>query len=250
MGGFPEASYSGKKNNAAFYADTSDYYYTHFITVIGIQINMNYSTFFSKQARKPTGIFGRFYMSRIFDKGNLELNTLISDIVSIEEDDRLLEIGSGTGELVKKIAGQLATGMIEGVDLSKPMVKISQKKNRKHLKEGRVKFHLGDFNKIKFESNCFDKVFSVNTVYFWKNPDDTISKISRILKPGGRLIIGFHARNEMEKLPLNSDIFKYYSVYDMEKLLSTHNSLNNIDIISRKGQGKTCYCDSAFKSKV
>jgi ubiquinone/menaquinone biosynthesis C-methylase UbiE len=211
---------------------------------------MSYSTFFSKQARKPTGIFGRFYMSRIFDKGNIELNTLMYKILSIEEDDHLLEIGSGTGELIKKIAEQLTSGMIEGVDLSKPMLKISQKKNRKHIKEGRVKFHLGDFDGIRFESNCFDKVFSVNTVYFWKNPNDTISKISRILKPGGRLTIGFHAKDEMEKMPLNRNIFRYYSVHDMDKLLSIHNSLNSIDIISKKGQGKTCYCAIAIKSTV
>ena len=37
---------------------------------------MNFETFFSKQARKPTGLFGRLIMSKIFDLGNAVLNDL------------------------------------------------------------------------------------------------------------------------------------------------------------------------------
>jgi len=203
---------------------------------------MNYSTYFSKQARKPTGIFGRFYMSRIFEKGNTELNALIYETLSIRENDHVLEIGFGTGSLIKKIAKQLDNGFVEGVDFSKSMVAIAQKKNRKHINNGKVKIHLDDFDEVLFDDNYFDKIFSVNTIYFWKKPDTTISKICRILKPGGKLIIGFHEKSEMEKMPLNRDVFQYYSTHDLTELLSIHGSLNNIDFISKKGKQKTCYC--------
>jgi ubiquinone/menaquinone biosynthesis C-methylase UbiE len=211
---------------------------------------MDYSTFFSKQARKPTGIFGRFYMSRVFDKGNIELNTFMYEILSVAGNDHILEIGSGTGALIKKIADHLTTGMIEGVDLSKPMFKISQRKNRNHIKNGKVKIHFGDFDNLTLDSNCFDKIFSVNTIYFWKNPEDTLSKVSSILKPGGKLVIGYHDKSEMEKMPLNKDVFNYYSTDDLKELLSINGSLNNIDTISKKGKGKTCYCAVAIKSKA
>jgi len=65
-------------------------------------LSMSFSTFFSKQARKPTGIFGRFYMSRVFEKGNAELNALVYEALSIRENDHILEIGFGTGTLIKK----------------------------------------------------------------------------------------------------------------------------------------------------
>jgi len=90
---------------------------------------MRFSTFFSKQARKPTGIFGRFFMSQVFEKGNAELNDLIYENLSIRENDHVLEIGFGTGTLVKKIAEQLDSGLVEGIDFSKSMVAIAQKKN-------------------------------------------------------------------------------------------------------------------------
>ena len=119
---------------------------------------------------------------------------------------------------------------------------MAQKKNRKHINNGKVKIHLGDFDEVLFDDNSFDKIFSVNTIYFWKTPDTTISNICRILKPGGKLFIGFHAKDEMEKMPLNRDVFQYYSTQDLTELLSIHGSLNNIDIISKKGKQNTCYC--------
>jgi ubiquinone/menaquinone biosynthesis C-methylase UbiE len=203
---------------------------------------MNFTTYFSRQARKPAGIFGRFYMSRVFEKGNAELNALMYETLSIQENDHVLEIGFGTGTLIKKIAALLNNGLIEGVDFSKSMVAIAQKKNRKHINSGKVKIHLGDFDEVLLDDNCYDKIFSVNTIYFWKDPNTTISKICRILKPGGKLIIGFHDKSEMEKMPLNRDVFQYYSTHDLTGLLSIHGLLNNIDIISKKGKQKTCYC--------
>ena len=131
---------------------------------------MNFAAYFSKQARNPTGIFGRFYMSRVFEKGNAELNALMYETLSIRENDNVLEIGFGTGTLIKKIAALLDNGLVEGVDFSKPMVAIAQKKNRKHINNGKAKIHLGDFDEVLFDDNSFDKIFSVNTIYFWKNP--------------------------------------------------------------------------------
>ncbi len=203
---------------------------------------MNFATYFSKQARKPTGIFGRFYMSRVFEKGNAELNALMYETLSVRENDHILEIGFGTGTLIKKIAAHLDNGFVEGIDFSKSMVVIAQKKNRKYINNGKVKIHLGDFDEALFDDNYFDKIFSVNTIYFWKNPDTTISKICRILKPGGKLFIGFHDKSEMEKMPLNRDVFQYYSAHDITQLLSIDGSLTNIDIISKKGKQNTCYC--------
>ena len=203
---------------------------------------MNFATYFSKQARKPIGIFGRFYMSRVFEKGNAELNALMYETLSVRENDHILEIGFGTGTLIKKIAAHLDNGFVEGIDFSKSMVVIAQKKNRKYINNGKVKIHLGDFDEALFDDNYFDKIFSVNTIYFWKNPDTTISKICRILKPGGKLFIGFHDKSEMEKMPLNRDVFQYYSAHDITQLLSIDGSLTNIDIISKKGKQNTCYC--------
>jgi tRNA G46 methylase TrmB len=83
-------------------------------------------------------------------KGRLKclliLNALMYEILSIRENNHVLEIGFGTGPLIKKIAEHLDNELVEGIDFSKPMVAIAQKKNRSHINKIKVKIHLGDFD--------------------------------------------------------------------------------------------------------
>lgn len=95
---------------------------------------MKFLTYFSKQARKPSGIFGRVFMSKIFDKGNLELNNLSQESLAIQKSDSILEIGCGTGLLINNIGDRLKNGIVEGVDFSKTMIAIAKKKNKKTIK--------------------------------------------------------------------------------------------------------------------
>lgn len=203
---------------------------------------MDFESFFSKQARKPAGMFGRFYMSRVFEKGNRELNEMVKGNLFVGKNDRVLEIGFGTGMVIKSIADNLDKGVIEGVDFSKSMAGIARRKNRKHIRNGKVKILLGDFDELEFEENSFDKIFSVNTIYFWKNPEATIGKIFKLLKPGGKIVLGFHEKSEMEKMPLDSDVFMHYTTRDMRRLLSLDGSMDSVDIISKEGAKKICYC--------
>ncbi|WP_419658509.1 putative methyltransferase family protein [Desulfosarcina variabilis str. Montpellier] len=57
---------------------------------------MTFSSFFSQQARKPSGIFGWVIAPIIFDKGNVELNDFVYNALAINKKDHLLEIGFGT----------------------------------------------------------------------------------------------------------------------------------------------------------
>lgn len=208
---------------------------------------MKFSTYFSKQARKPSGIFGRFYMSRIFDKGNLEMNSFVFEKLSFLKSDHILEIGCGTGQLLNAIAKELKEGSVEGIDFSKSMVSIAEKTNKKHIKNGKVKIHQGNFDDFPFEPESFDKIISVNTIYFWENPTVTISKIVSLLKPNGMLILGFHDKSEMEKMNLDNTIFELFSQQDVIELLTSKGKIDDVEILIRKGKGKTNYCAIGIK---
>jgi len=98
---------------------------------------MNFSTFFSKQARRPEGLFGRIVMRTVFDQGNAFLNNFVNDLMSVQTDDRILEIGSGTGKLISKMALKIDNGLITGIDFSNEMVSIARKRNKKTLQKER-----------------------------------------------------------------------------------------------------------------
>lgn len=57
---------------------------------------MSFSSFFSNQAQKPSGLFGRIVMATIFDIGNAYLNEMVNNALAIENKDHVLDIGCGT----------------------------------------------------------------------------------------------------------------------------------------------------------
>lgn len=206
-----------------------------------------FPTFFSRQARKPSGLFGRWVMGRGFAKGNLEMNSFVFQTMSLAPDSHVLEVGSGTGTLMAMVAERLEGGSVEGVDFSSVMHKLCCKRNRDAIARGRAKAHLGDFDAMEWPEQGFDAAFTVNTVYFWKQPKATAAKLHALLKPGGRLYVGFHDREVMERSPLDRDVFTYYSPDSIRAMLTADNLFQSVSIHTRFGGEQPCHCAIAFK---
>ena len=209
---------------------------------------MSFKTFFSEQARNPSGLFGRCIMPVIFDRGNSFLNKLMAEKLEILGDDLILEIGFGTGKLMNNIARQLDTGSIQGVDLSTTMVGIAERRNAKFIKNGKVVVRHGDFGKMHYRANSFDKIYSVNTIYFWRHPDKYLDEIHRILKAEGILALAFEDKAQLETKPLSRDIFRFYSLDEIENLLCSHGFSRSISIYSRETKSNTYHCVIATKN--
>ena len=208
---------------------------------------MNFKTFFSEQARKPSGLFGRWVMARIFDLGNATLNDFMKEQLSLEENDHVLEIGFGTGKLIFEMAKQVKTGFIEGIDLSDTMVAIAEKKNKKYIAQDRVIIRQGDFAETAYPYNHFDKICSANTVYFWPQPDNYIKKILRILKSDGKLILAFEDIKQLESRQLNTNVFHFYHQDEIVKLLSRNGFSGSIKVISKEKRSLRYHCAVAVK---
>lgn len=208
---------------------------------------MTFSRFFSEQARKPSGVFGRWVMSRIFERGNVVVNDLLKEGLDLRPDDRILEIGCGTGKLIADISGSVANGFIEGIDFSETMVELAEKKNSRAIADGRVKIRQGDFGNTPYEAAGFDKVCSANTVYFWRQPERFVQKIRAILKPGGRLALSFENGEQLRKKPLATEVFRFYGTDDIRKLLEDNGFSGNVDILTRESGASKYHCAVAVK---
>ncbi len=208
---------------------------------------MSFSTFFSEQARKPTGLFGRLVMSFIFDVGNAKLTRFVNEIMSIQENDHILEIGFGTGKLIHEMAKQIDRGLIEGVDFSRTMVSIAQKRNKKLIERGKVKIIKGNFDEISFEKEGFNKICSVNTIYFWADPENTAKKIANILKPGGKFVAAFEDIALLKLRQLSNEVFRLYSKDDVKNLLTNFGFSRGVSIKSREFGESVLNCAIAIK---
>lgn len=208
---------------------------------------MSFSSFFSNQAKHPTGIFGRLVMSLIFDKGNAFLNGLVREQLSVQASDHILEIGYGTGKLIHELSGDLKEGCIQGVDPSEAMVRIATRRNRKPIQAGRVHLILGRFSRDLFQPDSFNKVCSTNTVYFWSGLEQMLVDIAEVMKPAGLLLLAFEDAEQLAKKPLDASVFRIYTAGEIEKAVEETGRFQKVETVSTNKGSQIFHCLRAEK---
>jgi len=136
----------------------------------------------------------------------------------IEDKEHILEIGHGNAGHLKRFLKIAKDLKYTGIDISETM--HNEAKNLNVEFKDQAEFVLYEGEKLPFEDEVFDKVFTVNTVYFWKNPVEYLNEIYRVLKDNGTFILTFGRRDFMETLPFTAYDFKLYSNEEMEELIS------------------------------
>lgn len=203
-----------------------------------------FKKFFSRQARKPSGIVGRLFMSRLFEKGNAPLNRKMLELVAAGGQDRILEIGFGNGSTIMAMADALDGGIVEGIDFSDAMLSAAVKRNRKHIDAGTVKLRHGNFDTSLYPVESFDTVCSANTIYFWQDRSHTITRIREILRPGGKLVLAYVDKSKMRNMPLDMEVFSPISHEEVRELLETA-GFSKVRFFPEPEGGNAMYCVEA-----
>lgn len=136
----------------------------------------------------------------------------------IEDDEHILEIGHGNAGHLKNILSRAQNLKYTGVDISETMYNEARKLNKDF--ESQADFVLYEGKKLPFEDKTFDKIFTVNTVYFWEEPVEFLNEIHRVLKKDGAFVLTFGQKKFMETLPFTEYDFTMYSNSEMEQLVS------------------------------
>jgi len=200
----------------------------------------------SRQARKPSGFIGQYIMSNFFKIGNADLNKFIKENLDLIASDDVLEIGFGPGLLIYDMAQITTAGHINGIDFSETMLNQAVKKNKQFIKNQKVTLQKADCASLPFNDKHFDKICSANTLYFWEQPQINLREIYRVLKPGGKLVIGFRDNLQMDSLNLSKDVFTTYSQNEVMELLSRA-GFSNPQITEKEGIPFVSYCATATK---
>lgn len=103
--------------------------------------------------------------------------------------------------------------------MSELMFQEARQINRNFVSQKQAFFSLYDGNTIPFEGELFDKIFTVNTIYFWQKPEELLSEIYRVLKPNGNFCLTFAEEDFMKKLPFTQFEFELYSTEKAQELI-------------------------------
>jgi ubiquinone/menaquinone biosynthesis C-methylase UbiE len=95
--------------------------------------------------------------------------------------ERVLDIGTGTGEAALLAAREFPRTSVRGIDFSEEMIAVAKKKVGLDP-DGRIAFKVADAARIPWPDDSFDLVMLLNVPPFF-------AEIARVLRPGGFVVI-------------------------------------------------------------
>ena len=106
--------------------------------------------------------------------------------VEVPKPGAILDVGCGTGRLLRAAEPMFPLARLEGVDAAAEMIRYA----RAGLRAGsRITFAQATAERLQFPDGVFDLVFSTMTYHHWADQRQGIVEVARVLAPGGRWLL-------------------------------------------------------------
>ena len=137
----------------------------------------------------PQGELGADMLRYMNDEHDAVTNWAL-DLLDWEGIRHVLDIGCGGGATLARILRRVeTTTQVTGVDYSEVAVEQSRLFNAEAVAAGRVQVVNGSVERLPFGDNTFDRIVTVESFYFWPQPQDNLREVLRVLKPGGKFAL-------------------------------------------------------------
>jgi len=126
------------------------------------------------------------------------IRTQIFDSLSLRGDEKVLDVGCGSGLLVNEAARRLSTGKAIGIDIWAPHsgggnYTLLMKNAQAEGVADKIEFKQADVRKLLFDNASFDVIVSSGALHHISRDrsdhEQAINEILRVLKPGGKIAL-------------------------------------------------------------
>lgn len=108
------------------------------------------------------------------------------EVLDVQPNDQLLEIGCGDGAAAELICSKLETGKLFAIDRSESGVDRTKRRCKKYLEAGRLTVRQIDLATLRVPVKRLTKVFAFNVNLFWvRDCDDEVALLHERVVPGG-----------------------------------------------------------------
>lgn len=173
----------------------------------------------AKQLKKPVGNDGK-QVGKQMNKGNKYICLNSYKLLNPKSNSLILEIGMGNGFFVKDLLSQNENLKYVGLDFSQTMVDEAISLNQNLINEQKASFLNGSIDNLPFKNDSIDYITTTNTIYFWPDLIKNTKEIYRVLKPNGKILIGYRSKELMDKIELSKYGFNKFTKTEIEKLLN------------------------------
>ena len=138
--------------------------------------------------RRPEGEAGRAMLARMNESHARLVDWGLSHI-DLHAGDTVLDIGCGGGNTLARMAERVTEGHLVGIDYAETSVEASRAFNAPLIEAGRMEILHGSVEHLPFADEHFDAVVTVESFYFWPNPEECLKEVARVIKKGGTFLL-------------------------------------------------------------
>lgn len=165
-----------------------------------------------------------------------EVKKIVLPLLEKNKELKILDIGCGTGQLIKEISDKYKMVNYLGIDVAENMIDIAKKNN----KGKNIKFKISSIETFDTVDR-YDIIICTHAFPYFPNKEDMIKKIAGLCNKKGQVIIVNSSTNSLKDLIINfflkatTSKARYLSIVNMKKLFKTAKlKVKNIEIIRER----------------
>jgi arsenite methyltransferase len=167
------------------------------------------------QLGRPHGLVGRG-VAIMLNRGNRRSVAAAVQATEIAPGGVAADIGFGGGVGLGLLLDRVGDdGLVHGVEVSVDMLRRARSRFAAYIEAGRLRLTDGSLTAVPLDDKSLDAAITVNTVYFVPELGAACAELARVLRPGGRVVVGIGDPGAMARLPFTSYGFTLQPVTDV-----------------------------------
>jgi arsenite methyltransferase len=184
----------------------------------------------AQQLGRPSGLIGRLILAPMWNRRNAALNDAAFKRLALRPDDRVLEVGFGGGYLIGRMAEVVTAGGLAGVDVSQAMVDVCSRRFHALIQAGRLDLRCASAESLPYPDGHFTGACTVNSIFYWPDAPQAIRELSRVLEPGGRLVLCLTCPESLQRKSFSQHGLRLYQAGQVEQMMRTA-GFSQVDVI-------------------
>jgi ubiquinone/menaquinone biosynthesis C-methylase UbiE len=165
----------------------------------------NYENELVQQYKNSTNINIRIKLHEKYSINTVHWFEWLFQQYQLKNNDRILELGCGNGELWLKNIDKISNMNIILSDISNGM--LEDAKNNLNVVNN-IKYEIIDCHHIPYDDNSFDIIIANHLLFYLHDINKALSEIKRVLKPNGVFYCSTYGSLHMKEI---TDIIKEYN---------------------------------------
>lgn len=168
----------------------------------------------AKQLSHPQGFWGYFVLRKL---NRLNANIIQQTIAlsDVQESNNVLDIGFGGGLSFEILRQKNINLQLCGLERSDKAINQAKHKFKKDITSKNLTLEYGNVERMPFADGMFDRIISINTVYFWDDLEAAFKEVKRVLKPEGNFILALREVEVLKKFPPTAYGFNFHETGDI-----------------------------------